>query len=345
MTSRIIFIAAFYAVVFQFSQSFAQESPVEHMNVLADREEILSQKYMSYINEVAHGNRARKMEKRREDLVNSVRESIREAGKARPYKGDVSLREAYKEYWTVLLSVFNEDYHKIVDMEEVAEQSYDAMEAYLLIQEKAGQRLNEAYDKVPTAYYAFAERHGVRLVEGQKSKLSRKLDQAGLVNKYFNYVYLVYFKSTVQEGMMLKGLNTSDINAVEQARSSMEKYATEGLQRLDTMKTFKNDGSVITACRKVLEFQKSEAAKALAFTAFLSKVDEFNKIKKAYDAKPQAKRTQSDVDTYNKAVGDYNSAINEYNKVNGELNNGRTKVMDHWERTRKQFLDRHVPHK
>lgn len=345
MTSRFVFVAAFCAAVFQFSNSFSQESPVEHMDVLTQREDLLSQKYMSYIAEVAHGNRARKMEKRREDLVNSVKESIREAGKVRPFKGDVSLREAYKEYWTVLLSVFNEDYHKIVDMEEVAEQSYDAMEAYLLIQEKASQRLNEAYDKVPAAYYAFAERHNVRLVEGQKSKLSRKLDQAGLVNKYYNQLYLVYFKSTVQEGTMLKALNTSDINAVEQARSSMEKYSTEGLQKLDTMKTFKNDGSVITACRKVLEFQKSEAAKAPVFTNFLSKVDEFNKIKKAYDAKPQAKRTQADVDTYNKAVADQNNAINEYNKINGELNAGRTKVMEHWDRTRKQFLDRHVPHK
>lgn len=345
MTSRFIFVAVFCAAVFQFSTSFSQDSPVDHMNVLGDREEILSQKYMSYINEVAHGNRARKMEKRREELVNSVRESIREAGKARPYKGDVSLREAYKEYWTVLLSVLNEDYHKIVDMEEVAEQSYDAMEAYILIQEKASQRLNEAYDKVPTAYYAFAERHNVRLVEGQKSKLSRKLDQAGLVNKYFNQLYLIYFKSTVQESSMMKGLNASDINAVEQARSSMEKYAVEGLQRLDTAKAYKGDASVITATRKVLEFQKMEAQKAPAFTAFLSKVDEFNKIKKAYDAKPAAKRTQSDVDTYNKSVTDYNNAINEYNKVNGELNAGRTKVMEHWEKTRKQFLDRHVPHK
>jgi hypothetical protein len=345
MTSRFVFIAAFCAAVFQFSNVFSQDSPVAHMDVLSNREDILSQKYMSYINEVAHGSRARKMEKRREDLVNSVRESIREAGKVRPYKGDVSLREAYKEYWTVLLSVFNEDYHKIVDMEEVAEQSYDAMEAYLLIQEKASQRLHEAYDKVPTAYSAFAERHGVRLVEGQKSKLSRKLDQAGLVNKYYNQIYLIYFKSTVQEGMMIDGMGKSDINAVEQARSSMEKYANEGLQRLDTVKTFKNDGSVITACRKVLEFQKAEAQKAPAFTSFLSKVDEFNKIKKAYDAKPQAKRTQSDIDTYNKAVGDYNSAINEYNKLNNELNTGRAKVMEHWDKTRKQFLDRHVPHK
>jgi hypothetical protein len=345
MTCRIVFLAVLCLTLLQSSNVYSQDNPVEHMSALADREEILSQKYMSYINEVAHGNRARKMEKRREELVNSVKEAIREGGRLRPYKGDVSLREAYKEYWTVLLSVFNEDYHKIVDMEEVAEQSYDAMEAYLLIQEKASQRLNESYDKVPAAYYAFAERYNIKLIEGQKSKLSRKLDQAGLVNKYFNQLYLIYFKSTVQEGMMIKGLGASDINAVEQARSSMEKYALEGLQKLDTFKTYKNDGSVIAACRKVLEFQKAEASKSSAFTSFLTKVDEFNKIKKAYDTKPAAKRTQSDVDTFNKAVGEYNTAINDYNKLNQELNTGRSKVMENWDRSRKQFLDRHVPHK
>jgi hypothetical protein len=44
------------------------------------------------MSEVAHGNRARKMEKRRNDLLNSINEAIRE-GKLRPYKGDASLRD------------------------------------------------------------------------------------------------------------------------------------------------------------------------------------------------------------------------------------------------------------
>src|SRR5688572_24943164 len=118
------------------------EGPVAHMNLFNALEEDLSKKYLSYMSEVAHGRRARKMEKRRTDLLNSVSQAIYEGGKVRPYKGDVSLRDAYKTYWTVLLSIFKEDYHKIVDMEEVAEQSYDAMEAYLLTQEKAKEKLN-----------------------------------------------------------------------------------------------------------------------------------------------------------------------------------------------------------
>src|SRR5688572_10815947 len=123
---------------------YAQPSdgPVPHMDLFNALEEDLSKKYLSYMSEVAHGRRARKMEKRRTDLLNSVSQAINEGGKVRPYKGDASLRDAFKTYWTVLLSIFKEDYHKIVDMEEVAEQSYDAMEAYLLTQEKAKEKLN-----------------------------------------------------------------------------------------------------------------------------------------------------------------------------------------------------------
>jgi hypothetical protein len=323
----------------------AQENPVEHMNALGNREELLSQKYMSYMSEVAHGSRARKMEKRREDLINSVKESIKEANKLRPFKGDASLRDAYKEYWSVLLSVFTEQYHKIVDMEEVAEQSYDAMEAYLLIQEKATKTLDDAYSNIPVVYEAFANRHNVKLIEGQKSKLARKLDQTSAVNGYVNTLYLIFFKSYVQEGQMLKGLNANDINAIEQSKGSMAKFAAEGLAKLDTLKPFKGDGSLITACRKVLEFNKSEAEKFSTMTNYLIKFEEFQKMKKTYEAKPANKRTQADVDAFNKAGTEYNSTANSFNKLNEELNNGRSKVLDNWNKARQRFMDSHVPHK
>src|SRR5689334_2069159 len=181
MRRPVLFLAVIlYTALFQLSPAIAQpDSPVDHMSALSDREEMLSQKYMSYMSEVAHGGRARKMERRREELIKSIQESIREASKLKPYKGDASLRDAYKEYWNVLLSVFTQQYHKIVDMEEVAEQSYDKMEEYLLIQEKASETLDNAFDRVSAAYQAFADKHNVKLVEGQKTKLSRKLEAAG----------------------------------------------------------------------------------------------------------------------------------------------------------------------
>ncbi|MBC7982202.1 hypothetical protein H7X65_03945 [Candidatus Parcubacteria bacterium] len=343
---RNVCLCALFLVCFTISSANAQaDSPVAYMNVLEEREVTLSQKYISYMSAVAHGGRARKMEKRREELVTSVAEALREANKMPPYKGDASLRDAYKEYWTVLLSVFKEEYHKIVDMEEVAEQSYDAMEAVLMIQEKAGATLNTAYAKVPIAYQAFANRQNVKLVEGEKTKLTEKLDQAGRVNKYTNQVFLIFFKSYVQETSMLGGLNAGDINTVEQSKNSMAKYAVEGLAKLDTMKSFKGDGTMITACRRVLEFQKSEADKFTTLTGFMIKQEEFVKMKKTFDSKPVNKRTQADVDLFNKSAKEYNAMANDFNKLNNDLNNARAKVLDDWNATQKKFMDVHVPYK
>lgn len=325
-----------------FSQSNV-DSPVSHMSVLSDLEDNLSQKYMSYMSEMAHGERARKMEKRRQDVINSVKGAIREGGKLRPFKGDASLRDSYKNYWTVLLNVFLEDYHKVMDMEEVAERSYDAMETILLIQEKADEKIDQEYDKMRDAYKAFAARHNVTLTQGQASKLDRKLLKAGKVNKYMNNLFLVYFKSTVQESLAFDALQKEDINSFEQSKTSLEKYSIEGLARLDTMKPFGDDGSMITACRKVLEFQKSEAARMNTYSAFMLKKEQSEKAKKLYESKPATQRSQKDIDQFNNSVTEFNKSVAEYNKVNNELNASREKVMNNWQITKKKFMDRHVP--
>jgi hypothetical protein len=316
----------------------------EYMEFLSSQDDLLSKKYMSYMSEVAHGGRARKMEKRREDVVNTIRETMRDCAKVKPFKGDASLRDAYRDYYFVLLSIFNEDYHKIVDMEEVAERSYDAMEAYLLTQQKADEKLDEANDKLKTVYGEFAAKNNVTLVKGPQSKLSKKLVKVSKVNSYMHQIFLIFFKSNVQETLMMEALEKKDLNALEQCKNSLLKFSKEGLERLDTVKAYNGDGSVITACRKVLEFHKSEAeGKVNVYTDFIMKEEEFNKLKKSYEAK-RTSASQSDADAFNKSVSNYNNAVNEYNKVNTELNNGRSKVMTNWDVTRKRFLDHHVPH-
>lgn len=318
---------------------------VEHMAFLSDLEENLSIKYMSYMSEVAHGERARKMEKRRQELLSAVRTAINDGNKLKPFEGDADLKKAYIQYWNVLLSVFNEDYHKIVDMEEIAEQSYDGMEAYLRMQEKAGQRLDQAYTEVGVAYRAFAAAHNVRLTEAHDTKLARKIQRTGQVNAYVHKLYLIHFKSTIQEGNMIDAFNKKDINSMEQSREAMKRYAEEGLARLDTVNNFKGDGSLVTAVRKVMEFQIAEASRITALSDFLVKADDYEKSKKAFDAKNATRRTQADIDSYNKSVNIYNAAVTEYQKVNDDLNKKRNTALNHWETTRKRFMDHHIPHK
>ncbi len=230
-------------------------------------------------------------------------------------------------------------------MEEIAERSHDEMEAYLLMQEKAGDRLDEAYDQVSNAYRTFAASHNVRLSEAQSSRLTRKLQQTGKVNSYVNKMYLIHFKSTVQESNMIIALNNKDVNGMEQSREAMKRYAEEGRARLDTVKTFKGDGSLVTACRKVLEFQAAEAASITALSDFMIKADDHEKARKAFEAKPATKRTQADIDAYNQSVNTYNQAVQNYTKVNDDLNKKRSGVLTNWDNSKKRFMDAHVPHK
>jgi hypothetical protein len=326
--------------------SQVDDSPVTHMSFLNDKEEVLQKNYMSYMSEVSHGGRARKMEKRRQELITSIQAAIKDATRLKPYKGDASLKNAFIEYWNILLHLFREDYHKIVDMEEVAEQSYDAMEAYMLAQEKAEETLAKAYQKIPTAYESFAATHKVTLVEGSQSKLTKKLEQVSKVNYYVKQLFLIYFKSAVQDTHLADAMKASDLNGVEQNKNALLKYSGEGLSRLDTIKSFGGDASLKTACRKVLEFHKAEAETRIPpMSDYLIKYDEFLKTKKSFDNKPASSRTQSDVDAYNKAVNDINKDLKSFNKNSEELFNGRNKILANWEQTKKSFMDQHIPYK
>src|SRR6185369_4461324 len=111
-----------------------------------------------------------------------------------------------------------------------------------------------------------------------------------------------------------------------------------------TIKEFKGDGSLVNNCRKVLMFHKTEAEKYIpGMSDYLLKSDEFEKIKKAYDTKPQSKRTQADVDAYNKAVNEMNDAITKSNKALQSQNSESQKVLDGWNQAVKNFMEHYVP--
>ena len=77
----------------------------------------------------------------------------------------------------------------------------------------------------------------------------------------------------------------------------------------------------------MLEFHKKEVDKFSTLSDYLIKLEEFQKTKKAFDAIPAAKRTQPDVDNFNKSVKEVNEVVNQSNKMNQELNSSRSKIL------------------
>src|SRR5580698_4107994 len=283
-------------------------NPGGYMTAIGNARGDMDAKYMQYVSYAAHGRRARKAEKLRQEVLDKITDSRYKTTDLPLYKGDNSLRQASIAYIQVTYNVFNEDYKKIVNIEELAEQSVDEMQVYLLLQDKVNERLNEAYNTLNTAMKTFAAKYNVTLTE-ESSPLGEKLSTADKLDKHINTVYIAFFKCNWEDNQMVKAMNDKKLNDMEQARSALSSYAVEGLKGLDTVKPFEGDASLIAVCRKALLFYQKAADKDVPkLTDFYVKQEEFDKIKKTFDAKGSG-RTQTDVDTYNKAVNDLNSSL------------------------------------
>jgi len=343
MNLRLLFVP--FLMGFLSLSVFSQDmdNPGTYMNAISKARGDMDSKYMAYVSAAAHGRRARKVEKLRQEVLDNITESRYKTTDLPMYKGDNSLRQASIDYIKLLYIVFSEDYKKIVDVEELAEQSVDEMQAYLLLQDKVNQRLNEGWANFDKATKDFAAKYNVTLTQ-EASPLGQKLETADKLNKHLNSVYLAFFKCNWEDGQLVKAMNDKKVNDLEQARSALLSYATQGLKDLDTIKPFEGDPSLVASCRRVLQFYQQEAEKDVPkLTDFYVKQAEFDKQKQAMESKGNS-RTQADVDAYNKAVNDMNSAVKTFNQTNQKVNTARSTAVNDFNESEKRFADTHMPH-
>jgi hypothetical protein len=243
-------------------QSSAQafETAGQYMDHITKANQTLTEKYLFYLSGVSHGKSAKKIEKRRMDLLQSISDTRYNIMGMPPFKGDRTLKDTTVAYLKILNSVFNEDYGKIVNMEEIAEQSYDLMEAYMLAKDKANEKLSDAAKRQHAMQIKFAQKNNITLINTQ-SELDTKMDLATAVMGHHNEVYLIFFKSYKQEVYLMDALNRKNIVGIEQNLNALQKYSEEGLEKLNGIKGYNNDASLIESCKNALNFYKEEATK------------------------------------------------------------------------------------
>jgi hypothetical protein len=343
---RRVFYFVLFLIYIPF-RSHAQmiENAGDYMTALSNAQVEMDQKYMAYISASAHSRRAKKIEKLRVTALESINNAKYKTIDLPKYKGDNFLRQASIDYIQFCYRIFNEDYTKIVNMEEIAEQSVDQMQAFLLLEEKTSDKLHEASENLAFAEKQFAAKYNVNLVDS-KSELTDKMGMAGKVNTYCDQLYIIFFKCNWEDGQLFKALNAKNLNDAEQARNSLIGFAQEGLDQLkaDSLRTFQGNPVLASSCREALQFYNNMAQNEIPkLTDFYLKEENFDKIKKALEAKGSNK-TKDDVDQYNKAVKDINSSVSSFNELNQDLNKRRQQVVEDWEKAEKEFRDELIPY-
>jgi hypothetical protein len=336
----LLIVATFLLYLSATAQTY--ENAGQYMDHISKANQALSEKYLVYMSGMSHGKSARKVDKRRQELLQAISDTRFDIMGMPPFKGDRTLKDTTVAYLKILDNIFNEDYGKIVNMEEIAEQSYDMMEAYMLAKDKANEKLNEAMKKQYDTQVRFAEKNNINLIAGE-SEISTKMKTSDGVMKHYNEAYLVFFKGFKQESYVMDAVNKKNIISIEQNVNTLKKFAEEGLDKLKDMKGYNNDPSLIVACRNLMLFYKAEAQQASAITDFFLKEENFAKLKKQFETKPASKRTQQDVDQFNKGVNDINAAVNNYNATNNEMNKQRNNAVNDWDKAVKKYMDNYIP--
>ncbi|HEX2898317.1 MAG TPA: hypothetical protein VHS96_01220, partial [Bacteroidia bacterium] len=309
----------------------AQAHAGEYMDQIAASYGPIKKDTWDYMVAVANGRSARKIDKRRKELVLSIDAAKSSVARMKPWENDPSYRDSAVAYLRLSKIILLEDYGRIVDMEEVAEQSYDLMEAYLLTRQKANERYKTASAQLQLACADFAARHNVNLLDPENDKLTQKMKQADGVFAHYDQLYLIMFKAQIQETNTITALGTKDISGATQSNNKLAEYAKEGLKNLESVAAYEGDGSLKTATQNLLNFFKNESEQKMSvFIDFYLGQENFEAMRKSIEAKAAKDRTKEDVDNYNKAVTDFNKSLENYNKLNNEANAARAKAINDW---------------
>ena len=334
---------AFFILLILASHVYGQETAADYMSKIGNEYHEIQNDTWAYMKAAAHGRNARKIDKRRLELAETIKKANSTIRRFNAYQKDPSLRDATVKYLSLSEIVIKEDYGKIVDLEKIAEESYDAMEAYLRAKKEAGEKLSAAHQELDSAQSTFAAKHGINLVS-KLDKQGEKIKKASEVMDYYNKVYLVFFKSYKQEGYVLQDLSNNDIGAFEQNKNTLNTFSTDGLLELDNIGSYKGDPMMKLMGKKLLNFYQKEASEHFdTYSKTVLLKEKLEKMSKYLESKKPSKRTQEDIDKYNDTLREYNEQVNIYNKINDALNKQRTELLKEWNDDSEKFMAKHVP--
>jgi hypothetical protein len=338
-----LFIVLFYLVIIA---THAQEfkTPIEYLNFIGKEQMTISKNVWKYTKSVAHSKSARKIDATRTNLIKSIQTAkTKISGLKNGYNGDVEYRDLIVNYLTNSEYILKEDYGKLIDLQEVSDQSYDFMEAYLMTKDLVDKKMESEQDKVTLGQNQFAQKYSITISETE-DELSKKMKISNEVFDSREELFLIFFKCNITDAMMLKAIERKDYAAIQQNANSLEAYANEGLEKLKTIKGYKGDTSLINSTKKSMEFYKKYSkdfsAKVIDFYMFNTK---FEDAKTTLESKNQKDRSKEEIENYNEMVKEMNIKINEYNAVSQKSNIERTNIINGWNNSSEVFLAKHVP--
>lgn len=304
----LVFMTMLLITFHAFSQSFS--SAAEYNNFIVAEQTKIAKKNINYVIKSVHSKSARKIESKRTAVIKQIDKSLKKVKKMKGFDNKTKLKSEAIEMLEEYKDVYLISYKEINALAETQQESFKNLEKYFKAQDKAEERLNKAAQKFSKAQKQFAKDHNMKL-EDSHGKLEEKMQQISEVNEYSRKIFLIYFKVSKANGIVLDAMNAKKANVVESKSKELVSLANEALTALEGVPVFKGNSGYRAATKNLVSFYLTMGSQKYSQLPNLMKKEKQNKL------------TQKEADKYNKIIQDYNvkatDLINKFNIENQKL--------------------------
>ncbi len=295
----------------------------------------------NYTKAVTKTRRVRSIEKNRQNLIKIIMKNQAHISTSPTFHNDSTFKTELTHYLDLLYLVMKRDFDKILDMEDIEAQAYDEDEAHQIALDMAFARLDTCHTLLTKTEDNFFKRYNIQ-IDTTEDNLSKKIDRANNAIDYYNPIYKIFYKSNKQYSYANQALGKKDLAVLQQHTATLEKFVREGIEELKKFKGYEDDDNLLKMVAKLLEFYKNESAVMLPMNIeFFLQVEAFQNALKKYEAIKADKRTQKDVDEYNKEVKIYNDAVKKINQTNNSSLKKHGNLLKEWNKTADRYFDLH----
>lgn len=318
------------------------ESAVEYNNTIV-RELIPAQAATAaYLDAATHGRNVPEANAKLALMVHALETARTHLQAIKPYKGYTGLRDSILSY-VELGYTSAAGFSGILTDEQMSALSYEKMKEYMETSDVLNDRLIAFGAMIRREQKRFADKNGFE-IEKEQNPMQEKFKQVQKVFRYYHQVFLIFFKCNKLENSFVEGLTTAKAESLEQTRIQYQQAAEDGLKKIESLPPFDSDPTLGTAGKEALQFFESEAKdKFPLLIGYFQKKEKLDKQAAAINKLAEKDRTDKMIESYNANIKAVNEAIGVYNTTNQELNAKREAVIDRFNKTVVDFLDRNSP--
>ncbi|MES2589868.1 MAG: hypothetical protein V4622_12890 [Bacteroidota bacterium] len=325
-----------------FSLFSSAQKASNYMNNITEIAKSVRSATWDYTNSVSKSKSAEKVEDKRLDLLKTIDKSEKKVKEIGDFNGESYYKDSILSFLKIYKDVISDDYQKIKSLELNAKHSFEFKDKLIIIREEANTKIVKASEMLDEMEVKFAAEHKIELVYF-KSKVAERLKKANKVYKYYNSIFLIFFKPYFQEAKFLESLDKDDLQNLELSHANLLAAVVESKARLNVKLDFEGDNSLMNSCQKLLDFYQAEAEqdfiKLIEFKKFKVK---FQKTKTDLEAKAKTERAKNEVAEFNKMVEEYNQKMSVYNQIIETLNIKRESLINSWNAVGEEFEEKHL---